>query len=165
MLRCAKAAFMYHLNWRPIFQNFDLLWQVLLIGLGLALLSLAMGCLIGILTAFARVYGGRPIKAVATAYIDGIESFCKAGGDPSRIASVASFFVSRVDTAVDKMLEESGEKGLLGKAAVANARVAYARFVEIFAGKRWDTLAAKGAMPRSESQSVSMSGRLTEPSI
>ena len=61
---------MYHLNWRPIFQNFDLLWQGLLMGLGLALLSLAMGCVIGILAAFARVYGGRSVKALATAYTE-----------------------------------------------------------------------------------------------
>jgi polar amino acid transport system permease protein len=61
---------MYHLNWRPVFQSFDLLWQGLLMGLGLAFLSLAIGCVIGMLGAFARVYGGRHIKAVATAYTE-----------------------------------------------------------------------------------------------
>lgn len=84
-------------------------------------------------------------EAVAHAYIDGLESHCKAGGDPSRIASVASFFVSRVDTAVDKALEKSGDKELLGKIAVANAKVAYARFGELFDSDRWRSLAAKGA--------------------
>ncbi len=61
---------MYHLNWRPVFQNIDLLWQGLLTGLGLACLSLAIGCIIGLLGAFARVYGARQVKALATAYTE-----------------------------------------------------------------------------------------------
>lgn len=61
---------MYHLNWQPVFQNFDLLWQGLLTGLGLALLSLAIGCIIGLFGAFARVYGARHVKALATAYTE-----------------------------------------------------------------------------------------------
>jgi polar amino acid transport system permease protein len=65
---------MYHLNWRPVFQNFDLLWQGLLLGLGLALLSLTIGCVIGLLAAFARVYGRRHIRALATAYTEFIRN-------------------------------------------------------------------------------------------
>ncbi|UCD82870.1 MAG: amino acid ABC transporter permease [Desulfobacterales bacterium] len=65
---------MYHLNWRPIFQNFDLLWQGILLGLGLALLSLGIGCIIGLLAAFARVHGGRKIRALATGYTEFIRN-------------------------------------------------------------------------------------------
>lgn len=61
---------MYHLNWRPVFQNFDLLWHGLLVGLGLALLSLAIGSVIGILGAFARVYGSRAMRSAVTAYTE-----------------------------------------------------------------------------------------------
>ena len=65
---------MYHLNWRPVFQNFDLLWHGILLGLGLALLSLGIGCIIGLLAAFARVHGGRNIRALATAYTEFIRN-------------------------------------------------------------------------------------------
>ncbi len=65
---------MYHLNWRPVFQNFDLLWQGILLGLGLALLSLTIGCVIGLLAAFARVYGRRQIRVLATAYTEFIRN-------------------------------------------------------------------------------------------
>jgi transaldolase len=85
---------------------------------------------------------------VIEAYLAGLEDRVKAGGDVARIASVASFFVSRVDTEVDKRLDKLGTpaaKALLGKAAVANARLAYALFLERFSGRRWDALAAKGA--------------------
>ncbi len=84
-------------------------------------------------------------ESVATAYISGLERYCDTGRDPSRVASVASLFVSRVDTAVDKELDKLGRKELKGKAAVANAVAAYARFKEIFGGDRWKDLAAKGA--------------------
>jgi transaldolase len=84
-------------------------------------------------------------EAVANAYIEGLEDFAAAGGDLSRVASVASFFVSRVDTAVDKLLVgRPQDAALRGKAAIANARLAYARFQEIFAGPRWEALAAQG---------------------
>jgi transaldolase len=81
--------------------------------------------------------------AVIDAYVDGLEQLDAAGGDVSRIASVASFFVSRVDTEVDKRLPPGHP--LRGKAAVANARLAYQLFRRRFAGERWDALAAKGA--------------------
>jgi len=61
------------------------------------------------------------------------------------VASVASFFVSRVDTKIDRALEAMGNRTLQGKTAIANSRVVYARFKEIFAGPRWEALAAKGA--------------------
>jgi transaldolase len=86
---------------------------------------------------------------VAEAYIRGLERLVEGGGDPSRLASVASFFVSRVDTEADRRLEEiGGHDELEGKLAVANAKLAYQRYEEIFAGPRWEALAAKGATPQ-----------------
>ena len=84
-------------------------------------------------------------QASALAYIAGLEKFVATGGEAGRIASVASFFVSRVDTYVDKELEKIGNTELQGKIANANAKAAYARFKEIFAGERWQKLAAHGA--------------------
>ena len=84
--------------------------------------------------------------AVAEAYVRGLERLVEAGGDPSGVASVASFFVSRVDTEADRRLEEAGAPAeLQGKLAVANAKLAYRRYQEIFAGERWEALAAQGA--------------------
>jgi transaldolase len=88
--------------------------------------------------------------AVIEGYLSGLESFVAAGGDPGAVHSVASFFVSRVDTEVDRRLEKIGgaADGLQGKAAVAQARLAYALFEERFSGPRWEALAAKGANPQ-----------------
>lgn len=86
---------------------------------------------------------------VAEAYVRGLERLVEAGGDPGTIASVASFFVSRVDTEADKRLDEiGGHDELKGKLAVANAKLAYQRYKEIFAGERWERLAEKGASPQ-----------------
>jgi transaldolase len=74
-----------------------------------------------------------------------VEKLVASGGDPGRVASVASFFVSRVDTAVDKALAEAGNTDLQGKIAVANAKLAYACFKDLFSGPRWEKLAAAGA--------------------
>ncbi len=82
-------------------------------------------------------------ERVAEAYIAGLERRLAAGGTVNTIASVASFFVSRVDTAVDGELAK--DSPLRGTVAVANARYAYERFLEIFSGPRWDSLAAAGA--------------------
>ncbi len=86
--------------------------------------------------------------AVIEAYISGLEAFVGSGGDLSRVHSVASFFVSRVDTEVDRRIEAKGDKDLLplrGKAAVAQAKLAYQLFLERFSGPRWEALSAKGA--------------------
>jgi transaldolase / glucose-6-phosphate isomerase len=96
---------------------------------------------------------------VAEAYLAGLEKYVAAGGDPAHVASVASFFVSRIDTAVDKQLDEKiarandpGEKdrlaALKGKVAIANAKLAYQEYKRLFSGARWEKLAAKGAMPQ-----------------
>ena len=84
---------------------------------------------------------------VIEAYLSGLEAFAAAGGDVATVHSVASFFVSRVDTEVDRRLEKLGDKGagLEGKAAVAQARLAYELFRARFSGPRWEALAAKGA--------------------
>jgi transaldolase len=94
-------------------------------------------------------------RAVANAYIEALEERLAKGEDIHRIASVASFFVSRVDTLVDKQLDEkiaaaddtdkAGLAALKGTIAVANARLAYAAFQELFSGPRWEKLAAAGA--------------------
>ena len=84
-------------------------------------------------------------EVVSQAYIRGLERLLAAGGDPAGVASVASFFVSRVDTAVDGELAARGKTELLGKIAIDNARLAYARFSEIFRGDRWQKLVRAGA--------------------
>jgi transaldolase len=84
-------------------------------------------------------------REIAEAFLRALERRLEAGEPIDRSASVASFFVSRVDTKVDKMLEEKGRADLRGRAAVANAKLAYAAFREIFAGARWERLAAAGA--------------------
>jgi transaldolase/glucose-6-phosphate isomerase len=94
-------------------------------------------------------------EQVAEAYISGLEARAKAGEDVSGIASVASFFISRIDSKIDALLSEriktpqDGEKSklesLLGKVAIANARLTYQAYLRIFSGARWDALAAKGA--------------------
>jgi transaldolase len=83
---------------------------------------------------------------VAEAYIRGLERLVEAGGDPSQVASVASFFVSRVDTEADKRLDQvGGHDELKGKLAIANAKLAYQKYKELFSGSRWEPLAAEGA--------------------
>lgn len=81
----------------------------------------------------------------AEAYLSGLERRLSSGMDISAVASVASFFVSRLDTAVDAALESLGNDALQGKAAIANAKVAYDRFRGIFSGERWERLAGNGA--------------------
>src|SRR6195952_151862 len=98
-------------------------------------------------------------REVAEAYIAGLEKYVAKGGDPSHVASVASFFVSRIDSSVDKQLDEKiakandpSEKERLGarkgKVAIANAKMAYQDYKRLFAGPRWDKLKAKGAKPQ-----------------
>jgi len=85
--------------------------------------------------------------AVIEAYLSGLEAWLSGGGDPAQVHSVASFFISRVDTEVDRRLEKLGEKGkaLCGKAAISQAKLAYQHFEKAFSGDRWATLRAQGA--------------------
>jgi transaldolase len=86
---------------------------------------------------------------VAESYTRGIERLIAAGGDPSKVASVASFFVSRIDTEADRRLDEiGGHDELKGKLAIANAKLAYQHYKRAFAGPRWEYLAGKGATPQ-----------------
>jgi transaldolase len=85
------------------------------------------------------------------AYLRGLERLVASGGDPSKVHSVASFFVSRVDTETDKRLEAIGSPealALRGKLAIANARIAYQHYKRAFSGERWEFLAGKGAWPQ-----------------
>src|SRR6202158_2745596 len=96
---------------------------------------------------------------VAEAYLAGLEKYVAGGGDPSHVASVASFFVSRIDSAVDKQLDEKIARAndptekerlaaLKGKIAIANAKLAYQEYKRLFSGPRWEKLKAKGAKPQ-----------------
>jgi transaldolase len=87
-------------------------------------------------------------KAVVEAYLRGLERLVAGGGDPSPVVSVASFFVSRVDTEADKRLQALGRQDLEGKLAVANAKLAYQHYLQAFSGPRWEFLAGKGAHPQ-----------------
>ena len=89
---------------------------------------------------------------VAEAYIAGLEQYAKNGGDVSRMASVASFFISRIDTLVDSEIDEkikatsnAGDQAALrnlkGKVAIANGKITYQRYKQIFSGPRWKALA------------------------
>ena len=95
-------------------------------------------------------------ERVADAYISGLESYADRHGDLRRVASVASFFISRIDSAIDALVaarlearpsanEASLLRGLLGKVAIANAKLTYQRYQELFSGQRWQALAHKGA--------------------
>jgi transaldolase/glucose-6-phosphate isomerase len=110
----------------------------------------------GINVNITLLFSQQSYEQVVEAYLAGLEDLVARGGDPGRIASVASFFVSRIDVAVDKLIEERLAKtddaglraalsGLRGKVAIANAKLAYQRYKRLFAGARWKKLQAKGA--------------------
>jgi transaldolase len=85
-------------------------------------------------------------REVAEAYVRGLERLDESGGDVSKVPSVASFFVSRVDTEADKRLDaQDGPDELKGTLAIANAKLAYVTYQETFSGERWEKLEAKGA--------------------
>jgi transaldolase/glucose-6-phosphate isomerase len=113
----------------------------------------------GISVNITLLFSQKVYVQVAEAYLAGLEKYVASGGDPSHVASVASFFVSRIDSAVDKQLDEKiamandpTEKARLtalkGKVAVANAKMAYQEYKQLFSGPRWDKLKAKGARPQ-----------------
>jgi len=82
---------------------------------------------------------------VAKAYLRGLDRLVAAGGDPSRVHSVASFFVSRVDSETDRRLDTAGRDDLKGRLGIANAKLAYQQYKVLFTGERWEALAARGA--------------------
>jgi transaldolase len=95
------------------------------------------------------IFSLRRYAEVAEYYIREIERLIAVGGDPGKVASVASFFVSRIDTEADRRLDEiGGHDELKGKLALANARLAYEHYKTAFSGPRWEFLAGKGATPQ-----------------
>jgi transaldolase len=95
------------------------------------------------------IFSLRRYAEVAESYIRGIERLVAEGGDPRKVASVASFFVSRIDTECDRRLDElGGHDHLKGRLAVANAKLAYQHYKSAFHGTRWQYLASKGATPQ-----------------
>ncbi|WP_322759293.1 transaldolase [Frankia sp. Cr2] len=118
-----------------------------LAGLSAITATLAQGISVNV----TLIFGLDRYDAVMDAFMTGIEQAGKAGHDLANLASVASFFVSRVDTEVDRRLEKidtDEAKALRGKAAVANARLAYERYETAFATPRWAALAKDGARPQ-----------------
>ena len=110
----------------------------------------------GINVNITLLFSQQVYEEVVEAYLAGLEHLVAQGGDPGKIASVASFFVSRIDVAVDKLIEERLRQtkearqretlaGLRGKVAIANAKLAYQSYKRLFAGPRWEKLRAKGA--------------------
>lgn len=110
----------------------------------------------GINVNITLLFSQQVYEEVVEAYLAGVEHLVAQGGDPSKIASVASFFVSRIDVSVDKIIDEclrqtnDADKradltGLRGKIAIANAKLAYQRYKRLFAGARWEKLRAEGA--------------------
>jgi transaldolase len=87
-------------------------------------------------------------RQAAEAYVRGLRRLAEAGAQLSSVASVASFFVSRVDTEADRRLEELGHDELKGRLAIANAKLAYQTYLEVFSGLEWEELAAAGATPQ-----------------
>jgi transaldolase len=106
--------------------------------------TLAQGISVNVTLIFSLERYGQVIDA----FFEGLEKARANGHDLSKIESVASFFVSRVDTEIDKRLEKAGNTDLLGKAGIANARLAYALFEEKFASDRWAALKDAGARPQ-----------------
>jgi transaldolase len=103
----------------------------------------------GVAVNVTLIFAARRHREVAEAYVRGLERLVARGGDPSRVPSVASLFVSRVDAAVDARLSAAGAPDeLRGRAAIANARLAHAAATAAFAGDRWAALAAHGARPQ-----------------
>ncbi len=113
----------------------------------------------GISVNITLLFSQKVYRQVAEAFIKGLEKYVAKGGDPSHVASVASFFVSRIDSVADKQLDDKIAKAndphekerltaLKGKVAIANAKMAYQDYKRLFAGARWEKLAAKGAKPQ-----------------
>jgi transaldolase len=110
-------------------------------GLGAIEESIAAGISVNV----TLIFSIERYRAVAQAYLGGLERLVEGGGDPSKVASVASFFVSRVDTETDRRLEEVGREDLKGRLAIDNARIVYQEFKTIFSGPEWESLESRGA--------------------
>jgi transaldolase len=113
--------------------------------------AIEQGIAAGISINVTLIFSLERYRKVMEAYLSGLEQALAAGHALGPIGSVASFFVSRVDSAIDPKLDELGTDAaaaLRGKAAIANARLAYAEYTKVFSGERWERLAAAGAHPQ-----------------
>ena len=113
----------------------------------------------GINVNITLLFGVERYEAVARAYIDGLSTFVQNGGNPAQMVSVASFFVSRIDTMVDELITKrlattidpdtrKSLESLLGRVAIANAKLAYERYLRLCRAEDWQALARKGAHPQ-----------------
>ena len=139
--------------WRSVGRD-NLMIKVPATTLGLAAIRRLTGD--GINVNITLLFSQEVYEGVVEAYLGGLEDLVARGGDPDKVASVASFFVSRIDTAVDKLIEarlgqttDTAERlaltSIRGKVAISNAKLAYQRYKRFFAGPRWEALRAKGA--------------------
>ncbi|PRY49678.1 transaldolase [Geodermatophilus tzadiensis] len=142
----ATAAEAAHLWWLVDRPNLFIKIPATEAGLPAITTSIARGISVNVTLIFSL----ERYRAVMDAYLSGLEQRLAddADADLTQIASVASFFVSRVDTEIDKRLEKVGADQLKGKAALANAQLAYQAYEEVFSSDRWKALEAKGARPQ-----------------
>ena len=142
----ATAAEAAHLWWLVDRPNLFIKIPATEEGLAAITTSIARGISVNV----TLIFSAERYRAVMDAYLSGLEQRLAddADADLTQIASVASFFVSRVDTEVDKRLEKAGADHLKGKAALANAQLAYRAYEEVFSSDRWTALEAKGARPQ-----------------
>ncbi|MCL6670469.1 transaldolase [Streptomyces panaciradicis] len=141
----ATAAEAAHLWWLVDRPNLYIKIPATQEGLAAITTSIARGISVNV----TLIFSPERYRAVMDAYLSGLEERLQAGGSLDGIESVASFFVSRVDTEIDKRLDEAGaDPSLKGKAAVANARLAYQAYEEVFSCDRWRALEAQGAKPQ-----------------
>ena len=141
----ATAAEAAHLWWLVDRRNLFIKIPATVEGLSAITESIANGISVNVTLIFSL----DRYRAVMDAYLAGLEKRVEAGGSVDGIASVASFFVSRVDTEIDKRLDKAGaDASLKGKAGIANAQLAYQAYEEVFSSDRWRALEAKGAVPQ-----------------
>ncbi|MER7983321.1 transaldolase [Streptomyces sp. NPDC095817] len=141
----ATAAEAAHLWWLVDRPNLYIKIPATHEGLAAITTSIARGISVNV----TLIFSPERYRAVMDAYLSGLEQRVKDGGSLVGIESVASFFVSRVDTEIDRRLDEAGaDPTLKGKAAVANAQLAYQAYEEVFSSHRWRTLEAQGANPQ-----------------
>ncbi|GIF47631.1 transaldolase [Asanoa ferruginea] len=141
----ATAAEAAHLWWLVDRPNLFIKIPATQEGLAAITTSIAKGISVNV----TLIFSPERYRAVMDAYLSGLEQRVRNGGSLSGIESVASFFVSRVDTEIDKRLDKAGaDPSLRGKAALANAQLAYQAYEEIVSSDRWRTLKAHGANPQ-----------------
>jgi transaldolase len=141
----ATAAEAAHLWWLVDRPNLFIKIPATQEGLAAITTSIARGISVNV----TLIFSPERYRAVMDAYLSGLEQRVRDGGSLTGIASVASFFVSRVDGEIDRRLDECGaDPSLKGRAAVANAQLAYQAYEEVFSSERWRALEAQGATPQ-----------------